>query len=430
MGKQDFTILELGKQNILSFENYLPEEKPELIRNKNVTALGLLTEDNMACGALMFSAYPEEGTAYIDSICVDETLRGQGFGRMLFEAFENRCELMGIKELGARIVIPAYDDAMNFLFAMGFENAIQAERFYEFSKDEIMTWLKDPKTESVRKKLLKDNKKIGESVAKLSSDLRKKLPQIPYDPKLSFAVLGKESKNYCLADKDDDGNIIILKSKLDMNDSPGYFLFLEYVMANYVKDLTDSTKLYITVSTDRIAEIIESLSFLSEFTFSSTIYLAKTIGEEIPEGFEIPYGAFLVPRINGISKMLSDFGYEHSVLYEAYNSSIHILREKDKQDVYLQYELSDTENADGYELSIITGFYKPGLTQEELERISRWKEESAMCSFTEDEKRIFVRAVIVESAGLVTPELLQTVLDGFMAEVDNLCGIDQLAIAE
>lgn len=432
MRNQDYTILELGRQNILSFRNYLPQEKLELIRGDDVNAFGLLTEDNEACGALMYTVYPNENVAYLDSICVDESLRDQGLGTMLFEAFEKRCELMGIRELDADVVIPVEEEAMCFFMARGFDDPVPGDRIYEFTGEDILTWLKDPRTESIRKKFLKDDKMAALSLAEVSADIRKKLPQLSYNPKLSYVVEGKESKNYCLADRDDDGNVMILDIRLDTQNSPAYFLFLRGVMANYANIIKKDGKLYIKATTDRRVDMIESLSFLGEFIYYTTLRLTKKLEDPIPESFAVPYGAFLIPRINGVSKMLSDFGegYEHTVAYDSEGVGIHILRGRDKPDVYLQYELEDTENAGDYTLSLITGFYKPSLTASDFERISEWKEESDMCSFSEDEEHIFARAVILESEGLVNPDFLKTVLDGFMAEIDNMCGIHRLAMAE
>ena len=429
MKNQDYAIIDLTEQNILSFASYLPDDRLEWIFKENVAAYGLLKNKKTACGAIMFSFYPEEGAAYLESICVDESLRRCGLGTMLYEEFEDEVRTNNTAEIRARIIIPDEDNVRIFLEANGFNRFENGERYYEFTKDDIMTWLKNPKSENIRKTLLKDNRDIVVPVSKASGDLKKLLPNIPYNPDLSYMFKDKEKENYILADADDEGNIIILDIALDLDDYPEYFLFLESAMLHYTQKLSESGKLYITVTSDAEAELIESLSFKEEFEYSTRIDMAKTVSFNIPDFFDVPHSAFIVPRINGLSKMLSDFGegYEHTVAYAGDNATINILRDADKPEVYLNYDLTDKGNAEGYELTMITCFYKSSLTKEQQEKFSKWREESAICSFTEDDDgHIFARAAIVEGKGLVSPTLLKAVLDSFMAEIDNMCSLDKL----
>ena len=429
MENNDYSIIALTEKNILSFKNYLPEDRLEWIRQKDVKALGLLLDKKTACGALMFSFSREEGFATLESICVDEKIRYRGLGSMLYEKFEDLVCQLGIPEINARIVIPADNDVRSFLEANGFDHSEIGERYYEFTKDQVIDWLKNPKAESLRKSLMKNKRNIATPVSKVSNDIKKLLPDIPHDPELSFVFDGKEKNNYSLADTDDEGNIIILNILLDMNDVPDYFLFLEAVMAHYAQMLSDDKKLYLTITSDREAEIAESLSFTDELEYYSRVDLVKTVLDVIPEKYEMPDLAFLTPRINGISKMLSDFGegYEHTIAYAGDNATINILRGEDKPQVYLQYDLTDKRHAEGFELTIITAFNKDELNAQQLEKLSKWKDESVLCSFAEDDDgHIFARAALIEGKGLVNPAFLKTVLDSFMAEVDNLCGLEQL----
>ena len=425
MGKQGYSILELTRNNILSFKSYLPTEKLAWIRRKDVGALGLIKDEKIACGALMYCFYPEEGTAFLESICIDETLRGQGLGSLLYEEFENKALEMGIEEIGARIVLPLEDDAESFLITNGFDRSEVGERFYAFTKEDIMAWLMNPKVESVRKSLLKDGRKVAVSLSKAPADVRKIMPDIPYDPEISYVFDGKEKKNYSLAKKDDAGNIIIYDILLDMNDAPQYFLFLEAVMAMYANKLSGEEKLYVTITSDRQDEILRSLSFKDEFEYLGTVNLAKAIQDKSQNAPQLSYRALVIPRINGVSKMLSDFGegYEHTVAYAGDEATINILRGEGKPEVYLSYEYTGGERADSYTLSMITCFNKKELSEEQICKLTKWKEDSAMCSFAEDEDgRIFARAALIETEGLVNPDLLKTVIDGFMNEIDNMCG--------
>lgn len=429
MGNQEYSIIELGTKNILSFKAYLQKEKLEWIRKENIGALGLVLDGNKACGALMYSFYPNEDTAYVESICVDKTLRNQGLGEMLYEAFEDKVYELGIIEAGARVVLPLESDYEGFLEAMGFNQSEPGERYYEFTASQLKSWLKDPKVEHIRKKCNKTGDEISVPASKFSAKVKAQFADIPYKPKLSFGLKGSAEKVYSLADSDEEGNILIQEIKLGETITSECLLFLQFVIAYYLKELTGEGKLYITVTTNKQAELLKTIALMDNPSYVACLNMAKTIGEDIPVRFEMNYGAFVIPRINGISKMLSDFGegYEHFVTYLEEDSVINLFRDEGKRQISLHYEVEDTNNAEDYVLSMITCIDKDELTEEEKELIPKWKENSALCSFTEEPGgRIYARAAVIENDGLVDPNFFKAVLDGFMTEVDSLQGIDRV----
>ena len=432
MENKDYSIKKITRKNILSFENYIPENKLEMILERNTAAIGLVTGDNRTCGALMYSFYPDEGTAILESLCVDESIRRQGLGTMLYETFEEDVYQKGMEEIGAHLILPEQGDVQTFLAYVGFDNSEQGERYYRFTKGEIKEWLSNPTTEKIRKQNA-DVSGLAVSVSETKKGIRDLLPDIPYDPELSYVFWQKEKKNYFLADSDENGNIVVLKAELDVNDSPAFFMFAEAVMENYAKKLTDHGGIYITLTDERQTKILETLSYRSEISFSYGLDMAKTIEDGPGEKITMPHVAFLIPRINGLSKMLSDFGdgYEHSLTYTNQDAIISLLREDDRLPVYIHYEVADDDKAEEYELSIQTCIYRVDLTDEQIKRVSSWKEESSLCSFIEDDEgRIFVRAAVLENRGLTDPDFFKTVLDGFIAEIDNMCGTKLLNTAE
>ena len=181
---------------------------------------------------------------------------------------------------------------------------------------------------------------------------------------------------------------------------------------------------------DGLKSFLESKGFVFlDLTFidedNPIVSMRKAIGDSIPREFEMPYGAFLITRINGLSKILSDFGdgYEHRVYSDMYDSSIRLIREDDKREVILRYSIDDTEDPGNwnYHLSIISGIPLKSLDAPEKERLSKWKDESSLISFSEDENGMFyARAEIIEGEGLTEPAVLKTVLDGFITELDEL----------
>ncbi len=134
---QSYSILELNEENILSFAYYLPEDRLDEIGDEHVGGLGLVMDEVASCGALLYSIYPEEGTCYLESICVDKSRQKKGLGRMLFNALEELAAKEGCSEVDVKLYMPEEEDAKSFFESVGFNQYLERERFYEFMKEDL-----------------------------------------------------------------------------------------------------------------------------------------------------------------------------------------------------------------------------------------------------------------------------------------------------
>ena len=432
MQKSGVSILELNEKNILSFASYLPEDRLEDIRKREVGGFGLVMDDSLACGALLYSLHHAERTGILESICVDRTLRGKGLGRMLDEKFEQKARESGMKEAGVRVYLPLEEDAEAFFEAVGYEHSEPHEFFCEFRSADIMAWLVSPGSGKPRREEKTDSLRIT-SVAKLPKKRKAALPEIPCDEELSFAAFDGSTLKACiLAAGDDEGNVVVLQIKAEDQELTHLFPLLEQAFHAYLNVIADGGVMYLSLSLPEEQALADLLAKRKDISYSYSLNMAKTLTQEIPETFEIPYRAFLIPRINGISRMLSDFGegYEHAVAAGADEVSIELIRGKEKQRVSLSYTLSDPENAFGYVLRIRSFIRQDLLNEEEKEKVERWRKESTMLSFSEDDRGELVPSVaMVEEEGLTDPVLLKEALDGFILELDHFESLDSIGKA-
>lgn len=73
-----------------------------------------MTEDNEACGILMYCMNDDDGSAFIESIYVDSEVRRQGGGTLLVKSFEETTK--GRARLAAVRIIPDNEDELKGFF--------------------------------------------------------------------------------------------------------------------------------------------------------------------------------------------------------------------------------------------------------------------------------------------------------------------------
>lgn len=89
----------------------------------------------------MYSTYPKNMICFLDSICVDESLREEGLGRMLYGALEEKMIAEGLQEIRARVVFPEEVEAESFLEAIGFDRLAEGELYYDIPLAELVLLL-------------------------------------------------------------------------------------------------------------------------------------------------------------------------------------------------------------------------------------------------------------------------------------------------
>ena len=429
MQEGDFSILELDASNILSFEVYLPEDRLEDIREDTTKALGLVLDSSVACGAVMYTATPEEKACVLESICVDESLRKKGHGRRLYQAFEEKAESEGMTEARARIYLPAEDDAKAFFLSMGFDRSEEGEWIFDLKSEKQIDQFM-----AMQEKRADEEDAVGDYricvVSQLHEDLKKRLPKVSYSEELSFVLLvNRTLYAYLLAARDEEGNIIVLSFGTGSQKAELLYPLFEHALKSYKTMLKNGGTIYLAAVLELQKSFISSWQ-VDDLNYSYALELSKSIGEDIPETFTILPGSMLIPRIQGLSAILEDFGkgYEHIVYTDPEDAWIELIREEGKRSVSLHYQLDEPETAEGFRLSVLSAISLKDLSEEEAEKIRQWRSESTLVSFIEDpDGLLIIRAVILENRGLVDPALLREVLDGFMDELDHLCALDRMA---
>ncbi len=420
-----YSIMELSKENILSFAYYLPEDRLEEILKENVGGIGLVMDGVASCGALLYTLYPEEGTCSVESICVDNSQRNKGLGRMLFNAFEEIVEKEGLGEVDVNLYMPEEDGAKSFFEAMGFNQYLERERYYEFSQEDL---------EEILSSTLKERKgkkgRIIRQVSQMSGGRKKPLSEIPYDENLSFVEMDqKDICQYILTSSDEKGNLTILASQLDMWDEENPVPLVREALSTYLETLPPDGILYVAAYDEQGARLMDMLAGEKEYSYSYVLEMAKTIGDASLEKIELKEIHTIIPRIQGLSKILEDLGdkYRHNLYVSEEDAIINLIREEGKLPVSLHYEVTEPETASAYTLKILSAIDLKELNARELDRVRHWQKESTMVSFNEDrEGNLYVRTFLLEREHLTDPVLLKEVLDGFMLELDNFASLEQI----
>ncbi len=424
MGKS-YSIMELNKDNILSFAYYLPEDRLEEILKENVGALGLVMNEVASCGALLYSLYPREGICLLESICVDSSQRRKGLGRMLFNAFEKIVEKEGLREVDVKLYMPEEYSVKSFLEALGFNQYLERERFYEFSQSNLLEILSHSLKENGKKK-----GRIIRRISQMSGRRKKIMEEIPYDEKLSFVEMDqKDVCQYILASSDEKGNIIILASQLDMWNEENAVPLVREAIDTYLEALPPDGILYVTAYDEQGAMLVGMLSGKEEYSYSYVLEMAKTISGAPSEEITLKEIHAIIPRIQGLSKILNDLGdkYRHNVYVGEEDAIINLTREEGKLPVSLHYEVTESETASAYTLKILSAIDLKELNARDLDRVRQWQKESAMVSFNEDGVgNLYVHTFLLEREYLTDPEFLKEVLDGFILELDSFSCLEQV----
>lgn len=428
MQKTDYTILEISEKNILSFSPYLPEEDLNAICLENVGAMGLVQKQTASCGALMYSVYPDKGICFLDSICVDESLRGEGLGQMLYQALEEKMIAKGLREIRSRVVVPEENSAESFLEALGFDWLAEGELYYDIPLKELVRRLERMKDRMKKKEKGRNLRVVP--VTKLSNAELAALPHIPFEKELSFVLADDRLAGYVLVSAADEEGIVIRELSLTNDSAANHRLLYEAVSKLYtVYDMEEI--IHFVVSEGAVRQLLDMITGEDEEKeISVGLVMGKTIGVDIPESFTMSHSALLTPRLNGILAMLEDFGegYEAEITALSDIAELDLIREEGKRPVSIFYEVADPERAEEYDLHIISDLSVRDLSAEDREKVRKWREESALVSFSQDEEEhLFISMVYPETGGLIDPAVLKMLLDGFTEELDHLSALGNVA---
>ena len=124
MKSEKYTLIKLTKKNMGSFEEYIPKAVAVKILSENVFGWGVV-EDDMASGLVLGETDRDNNSLILLWLYVDEEIRRQGVGRMLFD---KACSSMdGSPEIHCRYLFPLHQDLEGFLEHLGFDIGIADE---------------------------------------------------------------------------------------------------------------------------------------------------------------------------------------------------------------------------------------------------------------------------------------------------------------
>ncbi len=264
----------------------------------------------------------------------------------------------------------------------------------------------------------------------MSGGRKKTLPELFYDEKLSFVEMDREEvSQYILASSDDNGNIIVLASELDIKNEENAVPLIREAMKAYLEALPAEGILYVTAFDEQGAMLVGMLAGDEEYTYSYALEMAKTVSDTPSGEVVLKEIHAIIPRIQGLSSELDDLGeeYRHSLFVGAGDAIIDMTREEGKLPVSLHYEVTEPETASAFTLKIFSAINLAELNEQEMKKVRQWQKESALVSFNEGSNgNLYVRTVLLEREHLTDPELLKAVLDGFMLELDNFSSLERI----
>lgn len=121
----DIKYIELSKDNILSFDSYLPKEIVRRILEPEVYGWGVLAED-LTSGVILCERNENMGALHILWLYVDEEVRGNGIGDGLYEkAIEGAGEDMAM--VWTEYYYPFHETAEGYFRKKGFEIVVKDE---------------------------------------------------------------------------------------------------------------------------------------------------------------------------------------------------------------------------------------------------------------------------------------------------------------
>ena len=416
--------IEITPENILSFDPYIADEHINAIAQKDTGAIGLLTEDMRACGALFYRMNDNEGSMFVESIFVDVGLRRHGGGRLLLEAlYEDKKE--EYPEVAVRILPEASDTMKPFLDAMGFDDHMSGEWIFETETIDIEEWMKTPAGKMCGEYAKEYDRRIT-AFDKASSEEVKDATGADLDEDISFMLEDKGKKSYILAAHAGEHDVLINGIYIaDRRDDIGGALLYKALKtyADIQRDL-GATHFY-TLSPD-IKDMWQS--FFPQAPISRVSYVRKDLSED-GERITISSNAFTRPRLNTIAKMLDDAGIEAWLDYDQDNGdAIYLDREDGKRGITISTEVTDGMG-ETFITTISSVFLLDDLNASERDKLDAWIEKPGLTdvSINDETQSVICELNLTEGLLPTEEEFFISMLQTFTEEVDGLSASEKPA---
>ncbi len=337
MDTHDFSIVKLGKENILSFDGILPYDMSKHITKPGHYGLGLL-DGNKACGVMMM--FYDENEEALESyfMYVDENYRRSGGGSLMLKELESYAISLGGKRVSVRYSLPGDMKYENFLFDNGYMDITPVSEAYRIRgsvlKDYVEEQLMDPKSILVRsQKKLNKSKTIkivpmDQATVEQQRLWRQHFSDNTYPEYLSPGNMTgtiEEATSVLLIDSDDVvgftytcvyGDGVRNLAGAYVPEKYRFFGGVQMIMhtlANLEKKMKDKDEVFLSSVNEQSRRMIRELlpDELKEKVEVERMYAAQK--QMTPDSFEITATDLVLPRINGINDALTDLGFNSTV---------------------------------------------------------------------------------------------------------------------
>ncbi|MDR1246149.1 MAG: GNAT family N-acetyltransferase [Clostridiales Family XIII bacterium] len=327
----EFKPVIINRENGLAFRPYITAEHFGTLLRKDKYGVGLLTEDGRAAGAAFCT---REGDALvIDSVFVDETVRGRGAGTLLVDSAKALSQKLGTA-LCARYAYPSGRETELFFRKNGFIGPEEGNTMFSvpfetigqssfISKNFLETYRIMPFHEAPREAVFEYKSRVGKDIPAFASLEQARGKPIP------------EATLVCLQ----DGAICAFIVSTVLEDG-GIYLNSLYAEKAYSRSLNALTQaalralcekkdkgdtLYIAAHNEAGLKIIRHLlrgvsgKISENITHTMVFYPENERSVADMEGIEnaLPVLDMLMPKLSGLSELMTDLGTEHEIVLQS-----------------------------------------------------------------------------------------------------------------
>ena len=433
----DIRYVELSTDNILSFEQLLPEQYQKEIVLDNVFGVGAVVDDN-AAGVCLY-LLTEEG-ANIRYMLIHPEYRRMGLATQMFSDVLDYISEQGMDEIHVFYSYPALEDVEELLTSTGFVSEIEVTgMLYEIPLSSLAEFLKKDRLAAQLNEMAKRmyQKKRVMSFCEVSDFMKKKLktelnsylakffptePDLDFDPDMTtVSVNGTELASCCIVSRLSDGTpqISVLLATEGNNVDVGSTLYLSLV--RIIKEKSPSGVFYFNTINDESSRLAEKL-----VANSPDQYVRHETRHAILEKLDFEdlmptSGDYVSVHTNGVAHRLEDVDYD--VWEETDDNGIETLlvmaEEEDEPNLRIFYTLNDIRN-ESFILHI-TAVMDLSDYQSDMHQklIDEWAVNRLPAGYAYDEEHGFVLLMqdVHEEDGIQESGYYKAQLDGFWQSI-------------
>lgn len=432
----DIQYVELSADNILSFEQLLPEQYQKEILLDNVFGVGAVVDDN-AAGVCVY-LLTEEG-ADIRYLLVHPEYRRIGLATQMFSDILDYVSEQGMAEINVFYSYPAQEELEELLISTGFVSGIDVTgMLYEIPLNSLAGFLKEDRLAAQLNQMAKRmyQKKRVMSFSEVPSVMKKKLqaeldshlaeffpaePDLGFDPDMTTVSLNEtELTSCCIISRLSDGTpqISVLLATETNSVDVGAVLYLSLV--RIIKEKSPSGVFYFNTINDESNRLAEKLVVNSQEQYVRHETRHAVLSKTASQDFMLTNGVYISVHTKGAANMLEEAGYE--VWGETDDNgaeTLLIMTGEEDPNLRVFYTILDMEN----EIFIlhITAVMNLSMydSKEHKALIDTWTDNRLPAGYAYDEEHGFVLLMkeVLEEGGIMESDYYRSQLDGFLQGV-------------